>query len=72
VKSAGQVLLILAAVALGIYGIQYLGVIKVWTVLMVLNFVFWGFLTLVGSYFLLTHAFPGIERTVKRWLGRPE
>lgn len=71
-KSAGRILLILLAVAAGIAGIQYLGVIKVWTVLMVLNFVIWGGLTLMGSYFLLMMIFPGIESTLKRWTGRGE
>lgn len=65
-----RTLLILAAAVAVIAVIQYLGVIKVWTVLMVLNFVIWGGMTMVGSYFLLMMMFPGIETTLKRWTGR--
>ena len=71
-KTTARVLLILALVCLGIAAIQYLGVIKVWTVLMVLTGLIWGCITLLGSYFLFTYAFPGVERTIKRWLGRGE
>jgi hypothetical protein len=61
--------LALAAGILVLLALISLAVLQVWAILMLVSFLIFGLLSLVGFYWLLTMVFPGLERVEKAILG---
>ena len=67
-KTAKRLLIALACVA--VLGLINQAVLGIWVFVTVASFLLWVPLCLIGFWFLLLTAFPGIGKSFKKLLGR--